>query len=270
MMSRAVNGPVIPAVAVLVLLLTAPVGLSAQRTTEDPHAAQPQRPTVATHAGTMAPGWVEIEVGTEFDRFAGGSQGALAPMLLKLGLAPRFHLEAQAPIVSLPGQDTTGLGDFTLGLKWRLVEDAPIVGDFAILPSLKMPSGSAGVGSETTDFGFLFISSHAIGQVAMDLNLGFTRRSGNGTMAPPNASLWTVSFGGPGNGPVGWVAEIYGYPATSGPAGADSIVALLLGPTLQVRKWLVLDVGVIGAIAGPQPRAVYVGATYNVGRIWGF
>src|SRR5207247_3724752 len=27
----------------------------------DPHAAQPERPTVATHAGTVAPGWIEIE-----------------------------------------------------------------------------------------------------------------------------------------------------------------------------------------------------------------
>src|SRR5439155_13791211 len=143
------------------------------------------------------PGWVEIEAGTEFDRFAGGSRGALAPMLLKLGLASRFQLEAQAPIVSPPGQDTTGLGDFSLGLKWRLAEGAPVAGDFAILPSLKMPSGSAGVGSDTTDFSVLFISSHAIGQVAMDLNVGYTRRSGDGTLAPQSATLWTASFGGP-------------------------------------------------------------------------
>ncbi len=256
--------------AALVWLLSLPVALAAQSATEDPHAVQPQRPTVATHAGTVAPGWLEIEAGTEFDRFAGGSRGALAPILLKLGLAPRFQLEAQAPIVSPPGQNTTGLGDFSLGLKWRLAEGAPIVGDFAILPSLKMPSGSAGVGSETTDFSFLFISSHTIDQISLDLNVGFTRRSGDGTQAPQTATLWTASFGGPAGGRVGWVAELYGYPATSGPAGADSIVALLLGPTLRVREWLVLDVGVIGAITGPQPRAVYAGVVYNVGRIWSF
>jgi len=172
--------------------------------------------------------------------------------------------------VSPPGQDTTGLGDFSLGLKWRLAEGAPVAGDFAILPSLKMPSGSAGVGSDTTDFSVLFISSHAIGQVAMDLNVGYTRRSGDGTLAPQSATLWTASFGGPGGGRIGWVAELYGYPATSGPAGADSIVAILLGPTFRVREWLVLDLGVIWAIAGPQPRAVYGGVVYNVGRIWRF
>jgi hypothetical protein len=256
------------ALAALFLLLAAPVGLSAQSTTVDPHAAQPQRPTVATHAGTVAPGWLEMEAGIEFDRFEDGSRGTLVPILLKFGLAPRFQLEAQAPIASPPGGDTTGLGDFSLGLKWRLAEGAPIVGDFAILPSLKMPSGSAGVGTETTDFSFLFISSHVIDQISMDLNVGFTRRSGDGTLAPQTATLWTASFGGPARGPVGWVAELYGYPATSGPAGADSIVAILLGPTLRVHEWLVLDVGVIGAITGPQPRAVYAGVVYNVGRIW--
>ena len=69
-------------------------------------------------------------------------------------------------------------------------------------------------------------------------------------------------------GALGWVAELYGYPATSGPAGADSIVAFLAGPTIAVRDWLVLDVGAIVAIAGPQPRAFYAGVTYNVGRLW--
>ncbi len=68
--------------------------------------------------------------------------------------------------------------------------------------------------------------------------------------------------------PVGWVAEFYGFPATSGPAGDEATVAFLVGPTLKVRPWLVLDAGVIVPIAGPQPNAVYVGVTYNVGRLW--
>lgn len=252
----------------LAVLLISPARLSAQSANASPHGVQPQRPTVATHAGTVAPGWLEIEAGTEFDRYAGGSRGTLAPILLKLGLAPRIQLEAQAPFVSPPGLDTTGVGDFSLGLKWRVAEAVPVVGDFAVLPSVKTPSGSANVGTETTDFSLLFISSHAIGPVAMDLNFGYTRRSGDGTSVPQHATVWTASFGGPASGPVGWVAELYGYPATSGPAGADSVVAVLLGPTLRVREWLVLDVGVIGAIAGPQPRAVYAGVVYNVGRIF--
>ena len=247
-----------------------PAGLAAQAPALDPHAVQPERPTVATHAGTMAPGWIEIEAGTEFDRYADRSRGAVAPILAKVGLAPRLQLEVQAPVVWPAGTSTTGIGDLSIGLKWRFLEAASPVGNLAILASVKAPSGSAdsATGTGTTDLNLLFISSHKIGPVAMDLNAGYTRRDGDGTFAPRSASVWTASFGGPAVGSLGWVAEVYGYPATSGPAGADSTVAFLVGPTIQVREWLVLDVGAIVPIAGPQPRALYAGVTYNVGKLW--
>jgi hypothetical protein len=99
----------------------------------------------------------------------------------------------------------------------------------------------------------------------MDLNAGYTRRSGNGSDAPINATLWAVAFGGSAIGPLGWAAEVSGQPATRGPAGADSSVAFLVGPTVSIRSWLAIDAGVIVPIAGPQPHAIYAGAVYNVG-----
>ena len=54
----------------------------------DPHAAQPERPTVATHAGTVAPAWVEIEAGVEHDDLD-GAHALLTPTVLKFGIAPR-------------------------------------------------------------------------------------------------------------------------------------------------------------------------------------
>ena len=231
---------------------------------------QPERPTVATHAGTVAPGWAEIEAGVELDRYADRSRGGSAPMLIKLGLATHLQLSVQTPVVRAPGQVSTGIGDVVVGVKWRLVDDAPILGDFAIFPSVKAPTGStsAGAGTGTTDVSVLLISSHSLRSVAMDLNAGYTRRSGAGRRAPREATVWTASLGGPARGRLGWVAEIYGYPATSGPARSDSIVAFLAGPTLQVRPWIVLDAGVILPLVGPQPRAAYAGLTYNVGRWW--
>ena len=256
--------------ALLVWLLAWPAGLVAQTPEPDPHAAQPQRPTVATHAGTVAPGWLEIEAGTEADHYANESSGGVSAVLAKVGLASRLQLEVQTLIVQSHEQHANGIGDSSTGVKWRLVKDAPIAGDFAIGASVKLPTGSvdSGIGTGTTDLNLLLISSHKLGPVAMDLNVGYTRRGGDGTTAPRNATVWTASFGGPARGPLGWVAELYGYPATSGPAGDDSIVAFLAGPTFAVRGWLVLDVGAIVAIAGPQPRAFYAGVTYNVGRLW--
>jgi hypothetical protein len=144
------------------------------------------------------------------------------------------------------------------------------VGSFALLPAVKLPSGSSdgGTGTGTADVSLLLISSHKLGPVAMDLNLGWVRRSGDGTAAPRNASLWTASFGGPGIGSVGWVAEVFGYPATSGPSGSDTIAAFLAGPTFEVREWLLLDAGFIAPLSGSQPRALYAGATYNIMRLW--
>jgi hypothetical protein len=101
----------------------------------------------------------------------------------------------------------------------------------------------------------------------MDLNLGYTRRSGAGDVTPRSATVWTASFGGRAVGDLGWAAELFGYPGTSGPAGQPPIVALLAGPTLLPLPWLALDAGIILPVAGPQPRALYAGGVWNVGRL---
>ncbi len=236
----------------------------------DPHAVQPERPTVATHAGTVAPGWVEIEAGAEFDHYADRTRGAGAPVLVKIGLASHLQLGLSGSLVSGPGADGgTGMGDAAVGVKWRLIDHAPLLGRFAIEPAVKLPTGSAvsGTGTGTTDASLLLISSHDLGPVALDINLGYTRRSGDGSVAPRSATLWTTSFGGPAAGSLGWAAELYGYPATSGPSGSKAVVALLLGPTLLPRKWLALDAGAIVPVTGPQPHAWYLGGVWNVGRL---
>ena len=216
----------------------------------------------------MAPGWLEIESGVEFDRFADHSHGAVVPTVSKIGVASRLQFSVQTPVVHPAGQNSTGPGDVTVGMKWRFVEGAPVVGDIAVLPSIKAPTGSisSGAGTGTTDASLLLISSHEIGPVDMDINVGYTRRSGDGSNAPRNSELWAIAFDGPAHGRLGWDAEIFGYPGTSGPAGSPPIVGILSGPTFTLRKFLVLDMGFIGPVTGPQPRAIYAGIVYNIGH----
>ena len=237
---------------------------------EDPHAAQPERPTVATHAGTVAPGWLEIEAGVERDNLR-GAHTFFTPTVLKFGIAPRVQLEIASSFVHLSGRtpDYSGIGDVSAALKWRVVEHAPVIGDFALQPSLKLPSGSAlnGTGTGTTDTGLLLISSHDWGEYALDLNAGYTRRSGNGSRAPRDATLWTVSSGGPVYKSLGWVAELFGFPGTTGAAGNRGTAAFLTGPTVTVVKWLVLDAGAIIPLAGPQAHAYYAGLTWNIAKL---
>ena len=249
------------------LLVTLSTQVLAQGPT-DPHAVQPERPTVATHAGVVAPGWVEIETGFERDRLAGQSS-LLFPTVFKVGLGRRMQLNLTVPVVGPTGQ-RAGLGDGSVGVKFRVAEDAPVLGDFAILPSVKFPSGDAdrGRGTSTTDWSLLVISSRTVGRFAIDLNAGITARNGDGTTAPTFATIWTVSVGAEVRGPFGWVGEMFGYPGTTGPAGAPAIVALLTGPTYAVRPWLAFDLGIIVPVTGPQPHAWYLGSVVNAGRLW--
>jgi len=85
-----------------VLLAGRAAGLVAQTPAPDPHSVQPQRPTVGTHAGTVAAGWFEIEAGSEFDRYTRDTHGDVAPLLAKVGLARPLQLEVQVPVVSPP------------------------------------------------------------------------------------------------------------------------------------------------------------------------
>ena len=248
-----------------VALLLVVARLNAQQP-RDEHAVQPERPTVATHAGTVATGWLEIETGIEHDRLGRAAATLSTPTVLKLGIADHAQLSIAATTLHATG--VTRFGDLTTGIKWRLLDGAPVVGNFAVLPSITFPTGAGDAGSGTTALSVLAISSHALGPVSMDLNVGYTRRGGDGARAPATGTVWTASFGGPIAGIFGWAAECYGYPGTSGPAGQAPIVALLAGPTALVRSWLAFDLGVIEPVSGPQPRALYAGTVYNVGRVW--
>jgi hypothetical protein len=235
----------------------------------DPRAVQPERPTVATHAGTVASGYLEVETGAELDRFTGGVRSSVIPTVLKFGAARRLQVDVFAPVIDPPSGGTR-IGDVGLGVKWRLMDDAPLLGRFAVLPMLKLPTGSraAGAGTGTTDVSLLLISSHDVGPIALDLNAGVTRRSGDGSTVPRDATVWTISTGGPGWSSLGWVAELFGYPRTIGAAGQPAITATLFGPTWSVRQSLALDAGVIVPLSGPQPRATYFGGVWNAGRVF--
>jgi hypothetical protein len=216
----------------------------------------------------VAPGWIEIEAGTEFDRFPDHAHGETAPLAAKIGLTRRTQFEVATPLVHAQGLHFAA-GDLLMGVKWRALEHAPVVATLAVFPTIKLPTGAAAddAGTGTTDLGVVVISSRAFGEVSLDLNVGLIHRMGPDDLAPRNSTMWAMSFGGPLYGRLGWGAELFGYPATSGPAGDRAVVATLCGPTMKVRGWLVIDGGVIVSIAGSQPRAIYAGAVYNIGRI---
>jgi len=253
------------------MALTGETALLAQAppdtTSRNPHAVQPERPTVATHAGTVARGWIELEEGGEWDKLPSGHRLFVAPTSLKIGVAKRAQLGLLFNLIVDPALSggSFAMSDFTIGLKYRLLDDNPLLGAFALLPAVKFPTASLRGGTGTTDFSLLLISSRQVGQVAVDLNLGATRRTGDGTVVPRTAGVWTASFGFPLSGPLGATVEFFGFRRTTGPAGSNATAALLVGPTFLLREWLALDAGGIIPLAGPQPRALYAGFVWNFG-----
>src|SRR3954466_11495593 len=86
---------------------------AADSTPRDPHAVQPERPTVATHAGTVAPGWVELELVGELDRYADGARGTGVPLVTKFGLSSHTQLSVFGSLISPPAGSLAG-GDFAV------------------------------------------------------------------------------------------------------------------------------------------------------------
>jgi hypothetical protein len=262
-----------PAAMVLAVLGSPGLAGAQAAVPSDPHTAQPERPTVATHAHTVAPGWVELEAGFQRQQEGALSDRLAVPSVLKIGLGTRVQLDL-APgwqRDATDGRTASGVTDAQVGVKWRLADAAPFLGAFAIQTTVSLPTGNADAGRGTGSVGLnlLAISSHQFGPVSVDANAGYTRTGGDGTIAPRNSTLWTVSAGFPVAGYLGWAAEVFGNPGTTGPSGARPTVALLTGPTFTLRSSLVLDAGAIFDIAGFGGTAAYAGVTWNIGRAWG-
>ena len=240
--------------------------LCAQAQEADPRAVQPERPTVATHAHTVAPGYFEVETGVQGNRVDVGSRAYAVPTVMKVGLSSHLQLNLGAPAFLAGAGQQSGLGDVSVGLKWRLLDDHPVLGDFALLPAIKFPTGSTtdGTGTGTTDVGLTVISSYDVHGVAMDLNVAYTKVGSTSDQSGQDAALWTASFGFPVAGRLSWGVELFGIPRVDG-ASAPPVTALLTGPSFLVSPALNLDLGIIAPIHGDMPNAVYAGVVWNLG-----
>jgi hypothetical protein len=205
-------------------------------------------------------------MGWEWDHNTDGSRAWSVPLLLKLGVASRLQADLQLTLLQPPGL-ALGIGDLWLIGKRGFPGAGRVLGDLAVQAGLKLPTGAGARSTGTTDVSLLLISSHQLGTASLDVNLGYTRRSGSGIAAPTNSGLATVAAGWPLAGPLGFTVEVFGYPRTSGPAGSPGTLGLLGGPTWRVSRSSVFDLGGIIRVTGSQANAVYGGITANLGGL---
>jgi hypothetical protein len=251
--------------ALLIITAVCSATLRAQEET-DPRLVQPERPTVATHAHTVAPGYFELESGVEGDRVSSGTRTWFAPNVLKVGITSHTQLNVSTAWFANGVGQSSGIGDVSVGLKWRLLDDNSILGDFALLPAVKFANGSPsrGTGTGTHDVGLTAIASYDIHGIAMDLNATYTRVGASATTPVTKSALWTASFGFPLAGQLSWVAEMFGFPTIDG-SGSPSSMAFLTGPTFLVSPALNLDLGIITPLHGELANALYAGLVWNMG-----
>ena len=226
------------------LVLSAVVAGAAGAQGADPKTVQPERPTVATHAGTVAKGYAELEWGVDAGEFV-----TSIPLYLKIGLGERLQFGLLVPPFKPKGGDFD-IGSTGVALKWRLLDDHKLLGKFAVQPGVTFPSGGG-----DPIFNAWLISSHELGNVAMDLNVNVTSESGNAF------DTWTASFGGPFTEQWGWVFEVFGQPNV----GSD--MSILVGPTYRLKNSFSLDAGVISS-KGAGTR-YYFGGVTNFGKLIG-
>ena len=190
----------------------------------DPREANPERPTVATHAYAVAPGIVEIETGVQWQPLGPGrGRAGPARCSFKIGLAeaPAARHRAWLGVARSrrwPGAAGSQTPRWASSGTWHpACRCWPTV---AVESTVKLPTGDVGAGhGHRHDGPEPACSSRAARSARSSWTSTSAIHVGAGTARwpRPTATLWTVSTGFPVAGRLGWAAELFGYPGTSGP-----------------------------------------------------
>jgi len=222
-------------------------------------AANPERPTVATHAYAVAPGYVELEQGL---RVEGGAGDATAwDYNLKIGVARQvqFAFFGTGFIHTSAGG---GVGD--VGVALKLSTSLSPQATLALASSVSFPTGdaAAGRGAGRTQGGVLAVASVDVPRrLHIDANLGPVELGAGAS--PPR---WFHSVGaGIAFGRYGLATELYGF--TAG-AGESAEWGALGAVTVRPAEWIVVDAGGSVGLWRETPHLVFVGVTTNLGAVF--
>ena len=222
-----------------------------------PRAANPERPTVATHAYAVAPGFAELEQGVAIRGVRSFDEATSWDLNLKVGLAPGWQLGVSGTAYART-PDATGVGDIGLALKGRTDVSRTVA--VAVVPSMTVPTGSAGLSAGRTLGAVVGVLSAEVAPGwHADVNIGPT---GIGAAAPQ----WFGSAGSTwSRGRGGLTVEVFGFTAGGvGPVQSGALVALLITPA----EWVVVDAGGVWGMSLATPDQLFLGLTTNLGRIF--
>jgi hypothetical protein len=222
--------------------------------------AVPNRPTVSTPAQPIQPGVLETEWGED----AAASQQDING-LLKFGVTKNVELRVtNDPLLADSG--THGVGDTSVGFKYRFAQESGHRPSLALMYMAKLPTAGDVLGSAEVDHAFTFLVSKDLGQHHFDFNTALNllgRPQGGFDYDSLNALAWSH----PLRGKWGTTVELSGV--TSPNALTCASAQILASATYTVRPRLVVDSGMAARITGDIPRATFIaGFTYSVARLY--
>ena len=228
-------------------------------TAQSPRQANPERPTFATHAYAVAPGYAELEQGLSARGVASLSEGTSWVVDLKFGVSRNVQVAFSGPLYSRTAEGW-GIGD--LGGTLKLRRDVSPRMAAAAVTSVTAPTGNADEGNGAgRALGALtaVLSVDLPHAIHVDANAG---PQGIGAGAP---QLFLSVAGARALGRWGVTLEVFNF----GSGGAGARNAGVLGAiTLRLAEWAVADAGGVVRTASGTPDEVFVGLTTNLGRLW--
>src|SRR6266550_2142803 len=233
-------------------------GSAAPAASQSPRAANPERPTFATHAYAVAPGYAELEQGLAARGTGSLREATSWDVNLKVGVSRHLQIGLFGPVYA---RTASGDGVRDLGVTLKLRSDLSPRAAVALVPSVTVPTGSAarGLGAGRALGGLVGVVSADLPGVHVDVNAG---PQGIGAGAPQ----WFASLGGSrGFGRVGVAVEVFEF--TAGRAGSR-LAGVLGAVTLRLVEWAVVDAGGVARTSSGTPDQVFVGITTNLGRLF--
>jgi hypothetical protein len=246
--------PILLAAALFCVRPVAPLGA------QTPRSANPERPTVATHAYAVAPGFAELEQGARAFGLSSLGEATSWDFNLKIGVRRGLQLGVFGAgyVRTAAG---AGVGDVGFSLKAsRAISPQTAI---AIVPAVTGPTGDADRG-----LGAGRALGSLVGVFSADLPAHFHFDANAGPVAiGAGAPQWFTSIGlaHGGVGPMGFAFELFDF--TEGGAGPRQR-GLLGAVMLTVVDWVVVDVGGVRGLVDGTPDQVFVGMTTNLGRIF--
>ncbi len=232
--------------------------------------ATPYRPTLSNPAQLPVPGYVEMEMGwLSLKEKATDDYLHTVPYLFKMAFSEYIGLliGGEALIVKDFDQGATlaGIGDLTPLLKFKIPSSSQSASAFGLEVGARLPTAPETISRQQTDYLITGIYSTQIGNIGVDLNLGYTRLGGTASGRGKNNLFWAASTA------YGLTERwsVAGELAGTARQGVKPFTQFLTSTSYFFTPRLVGDTGMAFGLNGAsQEWTLFAGMTILLGKVW--